>query len=185
MELTNANTIFGLPAYNEVSEEIQQAHNDSCVLKSTEILLNSLGINTTEEELRNEAIEHNWYTPGYGTPISDVGKLIELHGLEVKQNVHSSMYNLVSELEKNHSVIVCVDSGELWRPGPDETFEDFIYGQNADHALLVGGIQFNDDFTGGAVNLIDPGTGDFCKSYPLDQFNDAWNDSNNFMLTIS
>lgn len=181
--IIEANKQFGLPTENLFSENILQQHKDTCAIKSQELLLNAAGIPVTENELVQEAIENGWYTPGQGTSEWDVGKLMESHGLDIQQMKHASVYNLVSELSHGHPVLVGVDSGELWNPGTDETFEDLIYGSQADHALLVGGIEFNDDFTDGVVNIIDPGTGDYCKDYDLDQFMDAWDDSDNFMIS--
>ena len=185
MEIHEANTQFGLPTYDAFSEDVRQQFTDSCAIQSQNIVMNAAGIHTTESELLDEAVANGWYTPGCGTPREDVGKLMEAHGMEVQQQLHGSVYNLVSELSKGHPVIVWVDSGELWNPGIDETFEDIIRGPQADHALIVGGITFDDGFDSGTVNLIDPGTGDFAIGYDLDQFTDAWNDSDNFMVTIS
>lgn len=185
MTTENATTLFGLPTENLFSENVQQQYDDTCAIKSQELILNSAGLNLTEDELRNEAYQNGWYKPGQGTPMEDVGKLLENHGMDVTQIEHGSMYNLVSELSKGHPVIVGVDSGELWNPGPDETFEDIIRGQQADHALIVGGMDFNEDFTDGTVNIIDPGTGDYCAGYPINQFEDAWDDSGDFMVSIN
>lgn len=185
MEMNTANTQFGLPTWNAESDIVQQLFDDTCAIKSQEIVMNAAGLDVTECGLREEAIQNGWYTPGFGTPMEDVGKLMDAHGLEVEQSVHGNMFNLVSELSKGHPVIVGVDSGELWNPGLDEKIEDIFRGPCADHALIVGGIEFNDDFSGGTVNLIDPGTGDFAIGYDMDLFEDAWADSDNFMVTIN
>jgi hypothetical protein len=184
MNNNTANRLFGLPSYNQTSEAIKQGFVDSCAIKSQEIILNYMGIDVDEAILRDEAIDNGWYTPGMGTPVNHVGRLLESHGLSTHQQHHASTYNLISELSKGHPVIVGVDSGELWNPGASETFEDIIIGPKADHALIVGGIEFNDDFTSGAVSLIDPGTGEFGASYDIDHFIDAWEDSDNFMVTF-
>lgn len=184
METNNANTLFGLPTYNVKSNDVRQYYDDTCAIKSQEILMNASGLNVTEEELRFEAIQNGWYAPGVGTPMEDVGKLMETHGMDVQQQIHGSIFNLIGELSKGNPVIVGVDSGELWHPSVDETFEDIIEGPYADHALIVGGIEFTDDFRSCTVNLIDPGTGDFGVAYDLDAFEDAWNDSDNFMVSI-
>lgn len=185
MESVIAPNQFGLPTYNETLDFIFQQYDDTCAIKVQEIIMNAAGENTTESALRQEAINNGWYAPGYGTPMEDVGKLMEAHGFDVQQQSNGSIYNLVSELSKGHSVIVGVDSGELWNPGTAETFEDIIHGECADHALIVGGIEFNDDFSSGMVNLIDPSTGDFAIGYDLYQFSNAWADSGNFMVTIN
>lgn len=185
MEMNNANTLFGLPAYDVVSNKVQQVFDDTCAIKSQEIVMNAVGLDVSEYGLRDEAIQNGWYEPGFGTPMEDVGKLMEAHGLDVQQQIHGNMFNLVSELSKGHPVIVGVDSGELWNPGYEERVEDYIKGSCADHALIVSGVEFNDDFSGGIVNLIDPGTGDFAVGYDMNLFEDAWNDSGNFMVTIN
>lgn len=184
MEMNNANTQFGLPTHDAVSDKIQQAFDDTCAIKSQEIVMNAAGLDVSESCLREEAMQNGWYSPGFGTPMEDIGKLMEAHGLDVQQQVHGNMFNLVSELSKGHPVIVGVDSGELWNPGIEEKMEDLFHGLLADHALIVGGVEFNDDFSGGTVNLIDPGTGDFAAGYDMALFEDAWNDSDNFMVTI-
>ncbi len=184
MELENAQTRFGLPTYDVVLDDVRQRYDDTCAIKSQEVIMNAAGIDVTEDSLRIEAYENGWYTPGIGTPMQDVGKLMEAHGMDVRQQIHGSIYNLVSEVSMGHPVIVGVDSGELWHPGPTETFEDIINGHRADHALIVGGIEFSEGYDRGTINLIDPGTGDFAIGYDLDRFEDAWEDSDNFMLTI-
>lgn len=185
MIANNANTLFGLAAENVYSDNVRQQYADTCAIKSQEIMLNWGGANVSEDELRSEAYANGWYFPGYGTPMRDVGKLLENHGVDISQSQNASVYGLASELSKGNPVIVCVDSGELWNPGINETLEDMMTGPRADHALLVGGMEFNEDFTDGFVNVIDPGTGDFCKDYPLTQFEDAWADSWNFMVSIN
>lgn len=184
MEIVNANTQFGLPTYDTTSDKVQQLFDDTCAIKSQEIVMNAVGLDVSENSLRDEAILNGWYTPGFGTPMEDVGKLMEAHGIDVRQQIHGNVFNLISELSKGHPVIVGVDSGELWNPGINETFEDLVKGGQADHALIVGGIEFNSDFSKGTVNLIDPGTGDFSVGYDLEQFSDAWADSDNFMVTM-
>lgn len=184
METAFAPTQFGMPTHNVIVEDVMQQYDDTCAIKSQELILNSAGIPYTEDELVKEAIQNGWYEPGKGTSVDDVGKLLVLHGLDVAQFHDASIFNLVSELSKGYPVIVGVDSGELWNPGFEETFEDFINPYGADHALLVSGIEFNEDFSNATVNLIDPGSGDFSKGYALAQFEDALADSDHFMVSI-
>ncbi|MCC8071044.1 MAG: hypothetical protein LIO90_04490 [Bacteroidales bacterium] len=176
---------FGLPGYDEYSEAVHQGLPDDCAIKTQELLLRGLGIDVNESQLVADAIEHGWYTPSQGTLEANVGKLMELYGIDVTQTHGANIYHLMLELAKGHPVLVGVDSGELWNSGFEETVEDMFWGPRSDHALLVAGIEFDDDFSSGIVNLIDPGTGDLCKPYDMDQFLDAWNDSDNFMLTFS
>ena len=75
-----------------------------------------------------------------------------------------------------------VDSSELWEGGILEWLKDLFLGDQMDHALLVVGID-NTDPDNPMVLVTDPGTGEACKPYPLDQFMDAWSDSQHFMVT--
>lgn len=185
MTTTSAPTIFGLPSKNTFSETVQQQYDDTCAIKSQQLILEAVGFNFSEEELREEAIRQGWYKPGFGTPLEDVGKLLESHGLEVAQQTNGTIFNLISEVSSGRPVIVGVDSGELWKPGIEESLEDFIAGGCPDHALIVVGVELNDSTSQWQVNLIDPGTGDNSISYDLTQFDDAWADSDHFMVTIA
>lgn len=184
MTTTPAPTIFGLPSQNTFSETVLQQYDDTCAIKSQQLILEAAGFDFSEEELREEAIQQGWYKPGFGTPLEDVGKLLESHGLEVEQQTNGTIFNLISEVSSGRPVIVGVDSCELWKPGIGESIEDSITGGFPDHALIVGGVEFNDSTSKWQVNLIDPGTGDNSISYDLDQFDDAWADSDHFMVTI-
>lgn len=165
-------------------KDVQQQYPDTCAIKVQQLILESRGFDITETELRDEAIENGWYAPDYGTPLKYVGNLLEGYGLEVHRSYHSSIGDIASELSQGHSLVLAVDSGELWHDGPRETFEDIIMGENADHAVLVNGIM-TDPFTAELnVLLTDPGTGDVCVEYPLEQFEDAWADSGEFLISV-
>ncbi len=181
--MNNAFTLYGEPASNIVSDYVRQQYKDTCAIKSQQLILEKFGINLTEEQLRCEAMTYGWYTPGEGTSMQDVGKLLELHGVTTNQYVNGNIYNLVNELAQGHCVIMGVDSGELWHYGFFERVEDkFLGGERADHALIVSGIDTSNP-NDVKVIITDPGTGDLCKEYSFAQFIDAAQDSNFFMVT--
>lgn len=169
------------------SSEIIQHFSDTCAIKSQQIILKDFGINISEEDLRDEAIYHGWYAPGQGTYMHNVGNLLALHGVDCHQIQNGNVYILLNELYQGHKVIVGVDSGELWKNGfwgqLREAIEDklpFVGG--ADHVLIVSGINAKDP-ANIKVIITDPGTGELCKEYPIDQFVNAAQDSNFFMVT--
>lgn len=170
--------------YNVFSEDVQQQYADTCAIKSQQLILESNGFDISESELRDEAIMNGWYTSGYGTPMEDVGNLLENHGMVVHRYRNASVADIAHELSQGHQVVVGVDSGELWNAGSDETFEDIIYGEQADHALLVSGITVNPFTAEESVLLTDPGTGDVCAEYPIDLLENAWEDSGEFMVSV-
>lgn len=165
-------------------DDIQQEFPDTCAIKSQQIILESHDINVSEQDLVEESIEKGWYVPGQGgTMPEDVGNLLEEHGMTVNHFENATIDDIASELAKGHQVIVGVDSGELWQPGHFETFEDFFKLGGADHALIVSGIQVNPLTSEREVILTDPGTGEVAHTYTIDQFEDAWDDSDNFMIS--
>ena len=176
LNLVDYNGIIGMP-YNPV----QQQYEDTCAIKSQQLILNEFGIAVTEDQLVQYSIANGWYT-GNGTQPHDVGRILADAGIPCTQHENATKFDLISELSKGHKVIVGVDSGELWDNGVMEGLEDIVNGQGADHALIVAGID-NTDPDNPMVLITDPGTGDVCKSYPLDQFMDAWADSKHYMVS--
>lgn len=171
--------VVGLPPAGELTDiSIAQGYDDTCAIRSQEIILRDFGIEIPQEQLIAEAEAHGWYHEGGGTSPGDVGNLLELHGVGVEKYSNGSVEDLVNNLAQGKRIIVGVDSGELWTPGYGEEFEDAVFGDRPDHALIVAGI----DCENGVVVLTDPGTGHVAKSYPLDQFLDAWSDSGRLMI---
>ena len=165
------------------ADDIQQKYPDTCAIKAQQIILESNDVEVSEDELVAESIENGWYAPGQGgTSPVDVGNLLENHGMTVSRFVHASIDDIATALAQGHHVIVGVDSGELWNSGTWETFEDFLNSGGADHALIVSGIQLNPLTAEREVVLTDPGTGEVARTYTIDQFLDAWSDSDNFMV---
>ena len=171
--------IHGEPPMNILSDDVRQIYPDTCAIKSQQLILKDFGIDITEDQLRDEAMAYGWYNGG--TPPEYVGKLLELHGVPVSQYDNANIFNLVNELAQGHKVIVGVDSGELWH---DNLFDKFFEDNKADHALIVSGVDTSDP-NNVKVIVTDPGTGNLLKEYPMDEFVDAWKDSNCFMMTTN
>lgn len=172
-------TIHGQAPMNVFSKDVRQLYSDTCAIKSQQLILQDFGINISETQLRDEAMGLNIYDGG--TAPADVGKLLELHGIGISQYDNANIFNLVNELSLGHKVIVGVDSGELWK---DNILDRFFEDSEADHALIVSGVDTSDP-NNVKVILTDPGTGDLLKEYPMEQFIDAWQDSNCFMMTTN
>lgn len=167
----------------DISNPYQQNYIDTCAIKSQQIILNEFGVPVTEDQCVQYSIEHGWYTnDGTGTNPYDVGKLLNDAGIPCTQTENANVYDLVNELQQGHKVIVGVDSGELWDNSIWDWLKDIFLGGTADHALIVAGIDMTDP-NNPMVILTDPGTGQPAQPYPLDQFMDAWNDSQCFMVS--
>lgn len=177
---SSSQTIFGdvQPIFNQ--SDIQQTYTDTCAIKSQQLVLQTFGIDVSEDDLVQDALALQIYKPGSGTPISHMGDLLELHGVDTTMFSSANQFTLMHELAQGHQVIVAVDSSELWEPGLLPAWTDIFMGETPDHALIVTGIDATDP---DAVDVIisDPGTGNVTR-YPYDQFADAWADSSFTMV---
>lgn len=158
----------------------QQQYSDTCAIKSQQLILQDFGIDVSEDQLVEYSIQHGWYN-GDGTQMGDIGKCLVDAGIPCHQQVDANVYDLVNELQMGHKVIVGVDSGELWDNSFWDWLKDLFVGDTPDHALIVAGIDMSDP-DNPMVILTDPGTGEPSAPYPLDQFMDAWKDSQCFMV---
>lgn len=168
---------------NGMVPDIQQQYPDSCAIKSQQIILNEFGIDVNEDQLVQFSYEQGWYhADGTGTSAEDVGNLLETANIPVTRQDDANVFNLVSELSQGHKVIVGVDSEELWGNKFMAWMKDFFMGDTPDHALVVAGIDTSDP-DNVMVIVDDPGSGEYHKAYPLDQFMDAWSDAQCYMVS--
>lgn len=176
-------TIFGeaQPVFD--ASDIQQTYMDTCAIKSQQLILNTFGVDVSEDSLVQDALNLQIYQPGQGTSIEHMGDLLELHGVGTTMFESANKYTLMHELAQGHQVIVAVDSGELWMPSFLEKLKDLFLGATPNHALIVTGIDASDP---NAIDVIitDPGTGNVTR-YPYDQFADAWADSSFKMVATN
>lgn len=166
--------------YGNINPILQQ-YSDTCAIKSQQLILNDYGIDMTEDQLVQYSIDHGWYD-GHGTKMEDIGKLLADAGIPVVQVQNADVNTLINELAQGHKVIVGVDADELWYKDIMTPFNDMLNGETPNHALIAAGINTTDP-EHMTVLLTDPGTGDYCKEYPLELFKDAWHDSKCFMVS--
>lgn len=168
----------------------QQTYDDTCAIASQEFVLDAVtGEDFSEDELRQQAIDNGWYTPGGGTPLEHMGSLLEANGVDVDNKYECTLEELSDKLQEGQKVIVAIDADEIWYQGVDE--DDYlselagIPEQGVNHAVQVIGID-NSDPNNPTVILNDPGTpnGQGLK-VPAEQFLDAWADSNSYMISTT
>jgi hypothetical protein len=184
-KMMNTEETFRPGFFGEMSS-IQQNHPDTCAIKAQQIILNEFNIPCTEDQLVKYSAEHGWYK-GNGTAMSDVGKLLVDGGVPCTQQVNADAFDLVNELSQGHKIIVGVDANELWNNNSirgkfSNWYNDFFHGNTPNHAVIVAGIDTTDP-NNIQVLVTDPGTGEYHRAYPMDQFMDAWSDSNCFMVS--
>jgi len=164
----------------------RQSEPDTCAIRCQEYLIELYsGKEIDEYDLIREAHEKGWYTPGCGTPKLYLGNLLEEHGIEIHRYERSNIFHLADELGQGHKVIVGVDGQELFHRMPlFHNLKDALGLDGADHAVIVSGIDTTEPGNPQVI-VTDPGTGEAAARYPLDQFVEAWRDSDFTMIATA
>ena len=151
-----------------------------CSLECEKYILRSLDIEFDEEQLLQNAI-HNGWQKEKGTALHNVGRHLESKDLVVTRQYKATIDDISNALNGNECVIVAVDGGELLGSRADETVEDLLVGQIPDHTVVVLSL----DKKSNTITLFDPNSLSAEDTYPIEQFKDAWNDSKNYLVTIT
>ena len=151
-----------------------------CCLECEKFILRKLNIEFDEEQLLQNAIQNGWQKEN-GTALHNVGRHLEKNGLIVTRQYSASIEDIATALKDNESVIVAVDGGELLGNRADETNEDHMIGQIPDHTVVVLSLNTSND----TITIYDPNSSNAEDTYSIEQFEDAWNDSKNYLVTIT
>lgn len=151
-----------------------------CCLECEKYILGKLGVEYDPQQLLDAAVENGWQKSG-GTALHNVGRHLESKGLVVTRRYKCSIEDIAKALGANESVIVAIDGGELIGNRAEERVEDIFMGENPDHTVVVLSYNAIDN----TVTIYDPASPNHEDTYPLEQFEDAWNDSKNYLVTIT
>jgi len=151
-----------------------------CCLECEKYILRKLNIEFDEQLLLQDAFLNGWQKED-GTPLHNVGRHLENKGLVATRQYNASINDIAKALNENESVIVAVDGGELLGNRTEEIMEDIIIGQIPDHTIVVLSL----DTKSNTITLFDPNSSNAEDTYPIEQFKDAWNDSKNYLVTIT
>ena len=151
-----------------------------CSLECEKYILRTLNIEFDEEQLLQNAVKNGWQKED-GTALHNVGRHLESKGLVVTRQYKATVDDIANSLNENECVIVAVDGGELLGNRADEKIEDLLIGQIPDHTVVVLSL----DEKSNTITLFDPDSSNAEDTYPIEQFKDAWNDSKNYLVTIT
>ena len=151
-----------------------------CSLECEKYILRKFHIDFNEQELLQNALQNGWQKTD-GTALHNVGRHLEAKDLVVTRQYKSTMKDIANALKANEGVIVAVDGGELLGSRAAEIKEDILIGQIPDHTVVV----LSYDAENKTITLYDPNSSNAEDTYSVEQFEDAWNDSKNYLVTIN
>lgn len=154
--------------------------NNLCDIQCERYLLAKYGREITEEMLTTKA-QNNYWLREMGTPLYNVGKLLEDSKLVVIRKYDSDIDQLKRVLEGLndelvHDAIAIVNNSILVNGEPEDYFAD----ENPNHAVVVLSI----DKEKGVVELYNPSTGNEKDVYSIELFTRAWAESKNYLVLV-
>ena len=132
-----------------------------------------------EEDLASQS-RRNYWLLSQGTPLFNMGRLMERHGLLVKRDFNVDLDKL-ENLLLDHSVIVVVNGDTLQEKEIDILSAGFNLNDTPNHAVVVTAVYRENNI----VELYNPATDEMgvVSEYPLDVFAAAWAESKNYTVT--
>ena len=123
-----------------------------------------------EEWLMNTARRKDWLRPE-GTPLYCLGNLLAYSGMFVSRKYNSTIEDIQRAIEKDNDVVVGVDREKLYAEEVD--LEDLT-----NHAVVVTHVGER------TVTVFDPYEAPYISNIPLEDFVDAWKESQNYMIQV-
>ena len=150
-----------------MSDSAAATEGNLCDVLCERYILQEYTGNDSSLDYLGEFKKNSWIKES-GTPLYNIGRLLEKNGFEVNRKYECCRIDLESALEDKLYVIAVVDYGQLWYNQPDGVF----------HAVVCLGLS---DET---VRIYDPAADD-CKRYSVDVFERAWSCSRNYLVCAS
>ena len=151
-----------------------------CCLECEKHIMKLFDVPYDEEQLIMDARQKGWLKEN-GTALHNIGRHLEKAGLVVTRRYNSTIEDIIIALENNENVIVAIDGGELLGDKESEIKEDLLVGQIPDHTVVVLSVNAIDK----TITIYDPNSINPEDTYPISVFEDAWNDSKNYLVTIT
>lgn len=145
---------------------------NDCVVKCEAFVLSLFGKDSQYKRLYREACHHDWLRKN-GTPLYNIGRLLELAQLSVSRRFGGTLDDVQDELNGNCSVIVALNANRLANPKSRSAVV-------CDHAVVVTDI----DKAEGYLELYDPQSSNQRDRYAIETFLRAWKPSKNFFVSI-
>lgn len=151
-----------------------------CAVRCQRYVLRTFGEDVSDKELEREAKENGWFTPE-GTPLDRIGLLSEKHGVSTTRKYDCSMEELIRAVSGGAIVIATIGSTKLSQSDEEAEKNDLQKGDIPNHVVIVKSVDLKER----TITIIDPGVPDQLRTYPMEVFQDAWDDSSNYTVILS
>lgn len=139
-----------------------------CDLQCEKFILDSKKIIFDDSQIANEA-KNNFWLKEKGTPLYNIGRLLEQKGLIVVRKYQNSISDIINLLKQDADIIVVLNRTKLSDP-------QTIYPTDPNHAVVIVGC--NEE----KITIFDPSSKSNTDTYPLIDFKNAWLDSCCYMV---
>ncbi len=147
-----------------------------CDLECEEYILLSLGYDVNKKTLLDEAYKNKWMKEK-GMPIYQIGRLLEKYKLSVARKYNQyTIEDIEGCLEQGNKLIAVVNAQKLLLK--DNLNQQESEEKNPNHAVVIISLSVSEN----KVYLFDPQTGNAQDECSLDDFVQAWSDSQNFLV---
>lgn len=159
---------------------IEQNNDMQDVIKCQQHILHQYGIERDERELL-DIIKKNWDSDS----LYNVGGVLEKYDIPVTRYDNANVITAVKELAEGHSVVMVVNSRDLWAgglwEGHFENIEDMLLNK-PDHSFITAGINTMNpkDIR---IEISEVGQNDIKLDYSFNEFMDLWRNNKFFMLS--
>lgn len=148
-----------------------------CDFQCEAYIIKKAGHKVEENALALES-KRNYWLRSEGTPLFNMGKLLEHEGFLVNRQYNATIDDLEMAL-KEYSVIVVVNGKTLSGEKIDVFSENYNFDDNPNHAVVVLAI----DKTAKRISIYNPANDEESSIYDLETFENAWAESRNYMVT--
>ena len=173
----------GTPSVSILPLMSKAAHNvvdNLCAVRCEGYALRALGIDVSDEELEKEAEDHCWLKTE-GTPLHCIGLLSEKRGLYASRRYGCSIDEIIRAVANGEMVIAAIDNTELSQSIEEARKNDLQNGKTPNHAVVIQSV----DLENRTITILNPGHPALSHTYPLDIFQNAWDDSVHYIVILS
>lgn len=163
-----------------MSKAAQNVVDNLCAIRCEGYALRALGIDVSDEELEKEAEDNRWLKPE-GMPLHCMGLLSEKRGLYVSRRYGCSIDIIIRAVTNGEIVIAAIDKTELSQSLEEAKRNDLLNGKSPNHAVIIQSV----DLETKTITILDSGNTTLSQTYPIDIFQNAWDDSTNYIVILS